>query len=177
MCGRGVERAFSLESGIHRVQRIPPTEKKGRRQTSTVAVAVLPCSESEGLDIPKSDIRVETVRGQGPGGQHRNTTESAVKVTHIPTGITAYCDGRNQHRNRQNALAVLSARISEKRSEKRSEKENRNRNEQIGDMGRGTRVRTYNIFRGFVKDERVNGKFDPDKILSGHLDLIYSVSG
>lgn len=157
------------------MQRVPPTEKRGRRQTSTVAVAVLPCPQAEGNDIPKSEIRIETVRGQGPGGQHRNTTESAVKVTHIPTGITAYCDGRNQHRNRQNAMAVLSARISEKRSERRSEKENRNRKDQIGDMGRGTRVRTYNIFRGFVKDERVDGKFDPGKILSGRLDLIYDM--
>jgi peptide chain release factor 1 len=171
--GNGVKEAFSMEPGIHRVQRVPPTEKRGRRQTSTVAVAVLQCPESDGCEIPDSDIRIETVRGQGPGGQHRNTSENAVKATHIPTGITAYCDGRSQYRNRQNALSVLSARISEVNDMERSSSENSSRRNQIGDMGRGSRVRTYNIFRGFVKDERVGKKFDPAKILSGNLDLIY----
>jgi peptide chain release factor 1 len=163
--GDNVVGKFRLESGIHRVQRIPPTEKKGRRQTSTIAVAILECPKEMGYDIPVSDLRIETVRGQGPGGQHRNTTENAVKITHIPSGITSYCDGRSQYRNRQNAMAVISARIKEIKKNRASVDANDNRKSQIGDMGRGSRVRTYNLFHGFVKDERVNKKFNPDKIL------------
>ena len=171
-----MEKKFSMESGIHRVQRVPPTEKKGRRQTSTVAVAVIPCPPEMGCDIPHKDLRVETVRGQGPGGQHRNTSENAVKITHVPTGTTAYCDGRSQYRNKQNAMAVLSARLLETKEREASEEENSSRKSQIGDMGRGSRVRTYNLFRGFVKDERIGKKFKPDNILSGQLDLIYDLA-
>ncbi len=162
-----------MESGIHRVQRIPPTEKKGRRQTSTIAVAVLPCPPEMGANIPSCDLKIETVRGQGPGGQHRNTSENAVKVTHIPTGMTSYCDGRSQYRNKQNAKAVIAARLLELNKSEVSQAENSSRRSQIGNMGRGSRVRTYNLFRGFVKDERVKKKFDPQSILSGNLDLIY----
>jgi len=129
-----------------------------------------------GYDIPASDLRVETVRGQGPGGQHRNTTQNAVKVTHVPTGITAYCDGRSQYRNKQDAMAVLSARLRDVKDADASASANSDRKDQIGDMGRGSRVRTYNLFRGFVKDERFKNKFDPVKILAGQLDLIYDLA-
>lgn len=165
--------AFSLEPGIHRIQRIPPTEKRGRRQTSTVAVAVLPCSEGLGREIPQSEVRFETARGSGPGGQHRNTRDTAVTAIHVPTGARATADGRSQYRNKADALAALSARIRSEQEEMLADRSNARRRRQIGDMGRGSRVRTYNLFRGFVKDERTGKKLDPKKVLAGHLDLIY----
>lgn len=127
-----------------------------------------------GWEIPKSDIRFETARGQGPGGQHRNTRDTAVTAVHVPTGIRATADGRNQHRNRQDALAVLSARLRRKAEEEAAGRDNDSRRGQIGDMGRGSRVRTYNLFRGFVKDERTGRKYDPSKILCGRLEMIYA---
>lgn len=172
--GSRVFEAFCLESGIHRIQRVPPTEKKGRRQTSTIAVAVLECPDSSECSIPQSDIKTESTRGNGPGGQHRNTRDTAVRVTHIPTGMQAYADGRSQYTNKKNALAALAARVAEVAVKHDKGKANSSRRDQIGHMGRGSRVRTYNLFRGFVKDERVPGKHKPDKILSGELDRIYS---
>ena len=172
--GAGIFESFRLESGIHRIQRVPPTEKHGRRQTSTVAVAVLRCPGNEDFSIPDSDLCFETIRGQGPGGQHRNTRDTAVRVTHLPTSTKAYADGRSQHRNRENALAVLGARLKTARNEKSDTSLNAERRGQIGTMGRGTRVRNYDLFRGIVKDERCRRKFDPKKILAGGLDAIYS---
>jgi len=164
---------LAMESGIHRIQRVPPTEKRGRRQTSTVAVAVMECDNIANVTIDQNDVRIEAVRGSGPGGQHRNTRDTAIRITHIKTGISAYADGKSQHRNKVNAMSVLSARLSAIGTERRNRQENAKRREQIGDMGRGSRIRTYNLFRGFVKDERVAGKFNPNKILNGYLNLIY----
>ena len=167
-------RAFEFEPGIHRIQRIPPTEKRGRRQTSTVAVAVLQCPAEADFLIPDSDLQFETIRGQGAGGQHRNTRDIAVRVTHIPSGMQAYADGRSQHFNKRNAVAVLAARLQESVSGENDARINATRQSQIGRMGRGTRVRNYDLFRGIVKDERCRKKFDPKRILEGDLNTLYS---
>jgi len=172
--GKDAEKAFALEPGIHRIQRVPPTEKRGRRHTSTVAVAILACPSDMGFSIPQSDLRFETIRGQGAGGQHRNTRDTAVRVTHIPTGTNAYADGRSQHRNKENAIAVLGARLKAFSENEKDASTNTDRRGQIGTMGRGTRVRNYDLFRGIVKDERCKKKFNPKRILAGGLDKIYT---
>jgi peptide chain release factor 1 len=171
--GRGCKAKFRLESGIHRVQRVPPTETKGRRHTSTIAVAVLPYTEVSEVEILESDLKVEFTKGSGPGGQHRNKVETAVRITHIPTGIQAYSATKSQKRNRELALAVLRSRLQEIQTQSCTQNTNKLRTTQIRDMGRGTRVRTYNFIEDRVKDERTSKKFKTKHIMSGNLELIY----
>lgn len=152
---------------------MPDTEARGRRHTSTIAVAVLPEDQHQQSDIKKEDLTTETMRGHGKGGQHKNVTDSAVRITHGPTGISAYCDGRSQHQNKQNALSVLKSKIFDKIHFSAYNSRNVDRSNQIGTMGRGSRVRTYNFIENRVKDERVKKKFPTMKIMSGNLDLIY----
>lgn len=171
--GNEVKSKFKLESGIHRVQRVPPTEVNDRRHTSTIAIAVLPCLSEEEMKIPQHDLKIEFVRGSGPGGQHRNKTETGVRITHIPTKITAYSCTRSQYSNRKNAMAVLLARINEVQKLKSSNAINEQRREQIRDMGRGVRVRTYNFIQDRTSDERIDKQFRTSDIMKGKLSLIY----
>ena len=170
--GENIFNKFSLEAGIHRVQRVPPTESNGRRHTSTIAVAVLPFVTFD-PDYKEEDFRIECTMGSGPGGQHRNKTMSAVKVTHIESKITVTIDGRSQHTNKKDAMAIIVSRLKEKDSKSHNNNTNQDRVEQIGNMGRGSRVRTYNFIEDRVKDERVKKKFRTRDIMSGNLDLIY----
>lgn len=172
--GNDILSKFSLESGIHRVQRVPPSEHNGRRHTSTIAVAVLPFVEFDPR-YKESDFKIECTVGSGPGGQHRNKTMSAVKITHIATGITARIDRRCQHTNRQEAMAIILSRLKERDVGIHNGNTNIDRVSQISNMGRSAgRVRTYNFIEDRVKDERVDKKFRTKDIMNGRLDLIYN---
>jgi len=171
--GINILNKFRLEPGIHRVQRVPPTENKGRRHTSTLAVAVLPYDPCDEAKYTQNEFKTECITGQGPGGQHRNKTMSAVKITHISTGLIAYSDTKSQYRNKQFAMTVLLARLRTVEMNKNHSKQNNTRQDQIRDMGRGTKVRTYNFIYNKVSDERIKKKFRVKDIMAGKLDLIY----
>jgi len=172
--GSNVKKKFRLESGTHRVQRVPPTENKGRRHTSTVAVAVLDYTPSYECQYPDHEFKFDCFIGSGPGGQHRNKTETAVKCTHIPTGVTATSQTKSQYRNKESSKAVVIARLNGAYNESANSKENGSRKAQIGNMGRGGAfIRNYNFIDSRVTDSRVDKKFRPKDIMSGNLDLIY----
>ena len=155
--GRGAKAAFSPEAGGHRVQQVSPTEKKGRVHSSTITIAVLPEPAGTELKINPSDLRYETYRDSGPGGQHRNTSDTAVRVTHLPTGIQACSAIKSQYRNKQLALAALSARLAERRTSADTQRRNSNRKAQLGTGERSDKVRTIAYQRGRV-ESHINGK-------------------
>lgn len=170
--GADVYRWLKYESGTHRVQRIPETENQGRIHTSTVTVAVLPEADEVGdVDIETSDLRVDTFRSSGAGGQHVNTTDSAVRITHIPTGLVVECqDERSQHKNRAKAMAWLKSRLMKKLQDEQSAKERVLRQSLIGSGDRSERIRTYNIPQSRVTDHRINfSSHDLVGILSGKM--------
>jgi peptide chain release factor 1 len=156
--GDGVYGALKFESGGHRVQRVPATETQGRIHTSACTVAVLAePDEAEAIKINPSDLRIDTYRASGAGGQHINKTDSAVRITHLPTGIVAECqDGRSQHSNKAQALKVLTARIQEKDRAERAAKDAAERKSLIGSGDRSDRIRTYNFPQGRLSDHRIN---------------------
>jgi peptide chain release factor 1 len=156
--GDGVYGALKFESGGHRVQRVPTTETQGRIHTSACTVAVLAePDEAEAIKINPSDLRIDTYRASGAGGQHINKTDSAVRITHLPTGIVAECqDGRSQHSNKAQALKVLTARIQEKDRAERAAKDAAERKSLIGSGDRSDRIRTYNFPQGRLTDHRIN---------------------
>jgi peptide chain release factor 1 len=156
--GVGVYGALKFESGGHRVQRVPATETQGRIHTSACTVAVLAePDEVEAIKINPSDLRIDTFRASGAGGQHINKTDSAVRITHLPTGIVAECqDGRSQHSNKAQALRVLTARIQEKDRSERAAKDAAERKSLIGSGDRSDRIRTYNFPQGRLTDHRIN---------------------
>lgn len=156
--GDGVYGALKFESGGHRVQRVPTTETQGRIHTSACTVAVLAePDEAEAIQINPSDLRIDTYRASGAGGQHINKTDSAVRITHLPTGIVAECqDGRSQHSNKAQALKVLTARIQEKDRAARAAKDAAERKSLIGSGDRSDRIRTYNFPQGRLTDHRIN---------------------
>ena len=156
--GSGVYGALKFESGGHRVQRVPATETQGRIHTSACTVAVLAeQDEAEAIQINPSDLRIDTYRASGAGGQHINKTDSAVRITHIPTGIVAECqDGRSQHSNKAQALKVLTARIHEKDRSERAAKDAAERKSLVGSGDRSDRIRTYNFPQGRLTDHRIN---------------------
>ena len=155
--GDGVFGRLKFESGVHRVQRVPDTEAQGRIHTSAATVAILPVVEDVDIVINDADLRIDTYRSSGAGGQHVNKTDSAVRITHIPTGIVAECqDDRSQHRNKARALQVLSARIQEKDRAERAAKDAAQRKSLIGTGDRSDRIRTYNFPQGRLTDHRIN---------------------
>ncbi|WP_439112807.1 peptide chain release factor 1 [Hydrogenophaga sp.] len=158
MAGHGAYGKLRFESGGHRVQRVPVTETQGRIHTSAATVAVMPePDETEAVKLNPTELRIDTYRASGAGGQHINKTDSAVRVTHLPTGITAECqDGRSQHSNKAKALQVLTARLQEKDRSERAAKEAATRKGLIGSGDRSDRIRTYNFPQGRLTDHRIN---------------------
>lgn len=171
--GRGAWEKFRDEGGGHRWQRVPPTEKRGRVHTSTVTVAVLPEATDVELELDMNDVEVKTTRGSGPGGQHRNKTDTAVQVTHVPTGIQVRAeDGRSQHINRQNALGLLRMRLLRAKQEQVRSERDGSRRQQVGSGMRGDKVRTVQEQNDRVTNH-VNGKQMRLKAyLRGHLGEI-----
>lgn len=172
--GLGAYRHFKFESGGHRVQRVPKTEAQGRIQTSIATVYVLPIIEQDEFVIPDSDLTIETHRASGAGGQHINKTDSAVRVVHIPTGITVNCqDGRSQIANRETALQIVRARVYEEMKRRKEEAEGAQRRSKIGSGERSEKIRTYNYPQNRVTDHRISLSINQlDRIMEGKLDDI-----
>jgi peptide chain release factor 1 len=153
---------------VHRVQRVPATEAQGRIHTSAATVAVLPEAEDVDIDLKPEDISVETLRASSKGGQHANTTDSAVRMTHVPTGIAVTVSSRSQHQNRAQALEVLRSRLYEIEREKLASERSATRKGQVGSGDRSERIRTYNFPQGRVTDHRINlTLYQLEKVLSG----------
>ncbi len=172
--GKTPYRFFRFESGVHRVQRVPATETSGRIHTSTVTVAVLPTQEEEDLKIRPEEIKMETFRAGGHGGQNVNKVSSAVRLTHLPTGTTVVCqDERSQARNRAKAMKVLLARLGEIKRQAEQQKTTETRRKQIGTGERSEKIRTYNFPQNRVTDHRINlSLYNLDAVLSGDLDQL-----
>ena len=169
--GQSVFRKLRYESGVHRVQRVPATEAQGRIHTSTATVAVLPEAEEIDLDLIPEELRIEVSRAGGPGGQGVNTTDSAVQVLHIPTGMIVRCqDGRSQIKNKERALSILRARLLERKQREEAEKYSAQRRGQIGSGGREEKIRTYNFPQNRVTDHRIGlTLYNLDRMMNGDL--------
>jgi peptide chain release factor 1 len=163
-----------FESGIHRVQRVPKTEALGRIHTSTASVAVLPKFEAKDIHINPSDIRIDVYRSSGPGGQSVNTTDSAVRITHLPTKIIVTCqNGRSQIQNKETAMGILASKLQEIEDKKHMDAENKIRGEAIGDSDRSSKIRTYNFPQSRVTDHRIGESwFNIEGIMEGEIDEI-----
>jgi peptide chain release factor 1 len=155
--GRGVFARLKFESGVHRVQRVPATETQGRIHTSAATVAVLPIAQESDFEINEADLKIDTYRSSGAGGQHVNKTESAIRITHLPTGVVvAMQEERSQHRNRTKAMALLRSRILDAKNQKLDADRAQERRSQVGSGDRSQRIRTYNFPQGRVTDHRIN---------------------
>lgn len=172
--GKGAYSRLKYESGVHRVQRVPETESQGRIHTSAVTVAILPEAEEIDVTIDPKDLKIEVFRASGPGGQHVNVTDSAVRITHIPTGIVVQCqDERSQHKNKAKAMKILRARLLEKKRQEQEEQIAKERRSQIGSGDRSERIRTYNFPQGRVTDHRIGlTLYRLEDVLEGNLDEI-----
>jgi peptide chain release factor 1 len=169
--GDDVYKVLKYESGVHRVQRVPVTEASGRIHTSTATVAVLPEAEEVDIEIKPEDLEITTSRASGAGGQHVNTTDSAVQMTHKPTGVTVYCaDERSQHKNRAKALTVLRSRLLEAKQREEQEKYAAHRRSQIGTGDRSERIRTYNFPQNRLTDHRIGLSLSLPQVMEGDLD-------
>ena len=172
--GKGVFAKMKFESGVHRVQRVPATETQGRIHTSAATVAVLPEVEEVDVAINDADLRIDTLRSGGAGGQHVNKTESAIRITHIPTGIVVMMqEERSQHRNRAKAMSILRARLYDQQLQSRDSERAADRKAMVGSGDRSERIRTYNFPQGRVTDHRINlTLYKLDKVMEGDLDEI-----
>ncbi|MBD3272765.1 peptide chain release factor 1 [Candidatus Dependentiae bacterium] len=170
--GKNVYKHLKFESGVHRVQRVPKTEGSGRIHTSTVTVAVLPEAKDVDIQINPQDLRIDTFRASGAGGQHVNTTDSAIRITHIPTGVVVSCqDERSQIKNKAKALKVLQARLLQAEKERKESEISEKRKQQVGMGQRAEKVRTYNYPQNRITDHRINLTLKKlDIIMEGHLD-------
>jgi len=173
VAGEGVFARLKYESGVHRVQRVPSTESGGRIHTSAATVAVLPEAEDVDVTIDPADIRIDTMRSSGAGGQHVNTTDSAVRITHLPTGIVVTSSEKSQHRNREIAMGVLRARLFDLERQKLATARAADRKSQVGSGDRSERIRTYNFPQGRMTDHRINlTLYRLDQIMQGDLDEV-----
>ena len=170
--GRNVFSKMKFESGVHRVQRVPATENSGRVHTSAATVAVLPEAEEIDVKIEEKDLRIDVFRSSGPGGQSVNTTDSAVRITHIPTGVVvSQQDEKSQHKNKAKALKILRSRVLDKEIQLKDQERAKNRKSQVGTGDRSERIRTYNFPQGRVSDHRINlTLYNLAEILEGQLD-------
>ncbi len=170
--GAGAYSRLKFESGVHRVQRVPDTESSGRIHTSTVTVAVLPEAEEVELEINPADLQIDTYRSSGAGGQHVNKTESAIRITHLPTGLVVECqDERSQHKNKERAMRILRSRLYDKLQSEQSAAIAAERKSQVGTGDRSERIRTYNFPQGRVTDHRIGlSLYKLDAILGGDID-------
>lgn len=171
--GKSCLQLFRCESGKHVVTRIPETESRGRRHTSTVAVAVLPMTSSYSSNLPEQEVEIIRQRGHGKGGQHQNKVETAIRAIHKPTGISVFINGRSQHRNKTLALEILEARVTELKDSADKQHKSSKKARQIDYGTRSGKIRTYNYIRSFVVDHRTNKKsFKLDQVMKGRFDLI-----
>jgi len=169
--GRGVFSKLKFESGVHRVQRVPETEASGRIHTSAATVAVLPEAEDIDIEIRPEDIRIDTMRASGAGGQHVNTTDSAVRITHLPTGLIVTSSEKSQHQNRAKAMQVLRSRLYDIERQKVESERSADRKSQVGSGDRSERIRTYNFPQGRVTDHRINlTLYKVDRMIEGEID-------
>ena len=173
--GKGAFSKLKFESGTHRVQRVPETESQGRIHTSAATVAILPdVGEIEDVELKDADLKVDTFRASGAGGQHVNKTDSAIRITHLPTGIVVECqDERSQHKNRARALSLLKARLLDEQRSKQAAEQAESRRLQVGSGDRSQRIRTYNFPQGRITDHRINlTLYRLPEILDGNLDVL-----
>jgi peptide chain release factor 1 len=171
--GRGVFSKLKFESGVHRVQRVPDTETQGRIHTSAATVAVLPEAEEIDIEIKADDIRIDTMRASGAGGQHVNTTDSAVRITHLPTGLVVTSSEKSQHQNRAKAMQVLRSRLYDMERQKADSERSADRKSQVGSGDRSERIRTYNFPQGRVTDHRINlTLYKLDRMMIGEIDEV-----
>ncbi|MFP4328603.1 MAG: peptide chain release factor 1 [Paracoccaceae bacterium] len=171
--GEGVFARLKYESGVHRVQRVPQTESGGRIHTSAATVAVLPEAQEVDVAIDPNDLRIDTMRSSGAGGQHVNTTDSAVRITHLPTGIVVTSSEKSQHRNREIAMQVLRARLFDRERQKADAARASARKAQVGSGDRSERIRTYNFPQGRMTDHRINlTLYKLDQVMQGDLDEV-----
>lgn len=175
VAGRGAYSRLKFESGAHRVQRVPETEAQGRIHTSACTVAVMPeADEIDDVEISSTDLRVDTFRASGAGGQHVNRTDSAVRLTHLPTGVVVECqDERSQHKNKARAMSILRSRLLEAKISEQKKEEAQNRRDLVGSGDRSERIRTYNFPQGRVTDHRINlTLYKLDEVLGGNLEQV-----
>ena len=172
--GKGAFSRLKFESGVHRVQRVPTTESSGRIHTSTITVAVLPEVDDVEIDINPNDLQIDTYRASGAGGQHINKTDSAIRITHVPSGIVVTCqDQRSQHKNKDKAMKILRSKLFERAQEQQSSEVAQSRKSQVGTGDRSERIRTYNYPQGRITDHRIGlTLYKLDQVLNGDLDEI-----
>ena len=171
--GKGVFSRLKFESGVHRVQRVPETEAGGRIHTSAATVAVLPEAEEIDIEIRAEDIRIDTMRSSGAGGQHVNTTDSAVRITHLPSGIVVTSSEKSQHQNRAKAMQVLRSRLFDMERQRADSERSADRKSQVGSGDRSERIRTYNFPQGRVTDHRINlTLYKLDRMMEGEIDEV-----
>ena len=171
--GKGVFAALKFESGVHRVQRVPTTESGGRIHTSAATVAVLPEAEEVDVEIPPQELRIDTMRASGAGGQHVNTTDSAVRITHLPTGIVVTSSEKSQHQNRARAMEVLRAKLYDMERQRREAERAAHRKGQVGSGDRSERIRTYNFPQGRLTDHRIGlTLYKLDQVMQGDFDEV-----